>query len=138
MKPLILLRRFGFLLRVVDNEAYSYRYEWTIEGATPATKKFMREEYWRGRQQMAQVRYMRPLRKRDPERDHYYIPRRLNSTVGRLYDPTSMPTLRGRYSALDYGFQELYQLVRKMKNRENKNGMVFRNRNFRRSYRRRY
>lgn len=114
MKPIILSRQAGFLLRVVDNGCKSHPYEWTIEGIVPKTKRLIRNNFTDGQKRSRLRRHLRPLKPRysdDPEIAQYYRKKRLGQRMKRIYDPTSMPTSRGNCSALDYGIDEIVFLL---------------------------
>lgn len=117
MKPILLHQYKGFLIRVVDNGSRSHPYEWTIDGRTPSTRKLIKRYHTEGVRRVRQTQWMRKLRPRetDPVMLQYYRKARLNSRGKRLYDPTSMPTARGRCSALDYGRDEVEHLLEPIK-----------------------
>jgi hypothetical protein len=117
MKPIVLFRHKGFLIRVVDNGCTSHPYEWTIDGITPATKKLIREDAWRRKLYHKKIASMRrvPLRY-DEFMQRYTRKSRLNNVLKRIYDPTSMPTARSHScSAQGYAYDEVNGLLNPQK-----------------------
>lgn len=113
MKPVVLFRHKGFLIRVVDNGSLSHPYEWTIDGITPKTKRLIRQDALRSKNYHKKIASMRTLRPRyDAETQKYYVKRRLNNALKRVYDPTSMPTARSHgCSAQGYAYDAVDDIL---------------------------
>lgn len=116
MKPVVMFRHKGFLIRVVDNGSKSHPYEWTIDGITPVTKRVIRNDAVQRKQYHKKIASMRRLRPRyDEVMQRYYRKSRLNNVFKRVYDPTSMPTARGRCSAQSYAYDEVNGILHPQK-----------------------
>jgi hypothetical protein len=103
--PVILHKYRGFLVRVVKNACASHPFEWTIEGTTNSTKKFVTGLHLEAKKK---IFYVHP--KYYPEYEMFRF-RALGNKLRRIYDPTSMPKARGVCSALDYGKTEVDYLL---------------------------
>lgn len=96
----ILFRYKGFLIRVVNNGSKSHPYEWTFEGVTPKTKNLLLSDFKKSQAYKKQTASISRHYSRYVYLGHFKCKR---DRYVREYDPTSMPTSRGRCSALDYG-----------------------------------
>ncbi len=93
----VLVKYRGFTVRVKNSCGGSHPYEWTLIPLTLKAKQ--------------SIRYFQPPsfpKKRHPYWDlPFRKARNPVKTASRVFDPTSMPTCRGRYSALSYGIDEV-------------------------------
>jgi len=116
MKPILLFRHRGFLIRVVNNGSRSHPYEWTLDGITPSIKSYIRKENLESKRYHKKIASMRFEKRRIHTRITPIS--RLNNVLKRLYDPTSMPTARKTYGALGYAKDEVDSILATFSNKK--------------------